>query len=202
MDIGDILVLIFILSGIVSSFFGGKKPQTKGKRPLPPRPRPRPQTRAPQRQSSGSSTTTPAPAEEPATVSMNDILRELGLPVEVEQESTTATKEPEIPDEPFQSTPEVAETPPPVTPPVYDSVGRPMPRVRSLEGPTIESRSYEELTPRSEARHQAFHDQFVRPLKPPKRRRPRRHPLRPDNLREAILFQEILGTPKGLREDW
>lgn len=72
------------------------------------------------------------------------------------------------------------------------------PEAYSLETPAPEP--IERTVPSPKARHRAFHDLIDRP-----KRKPKRHAtglvrsLRsPKGLRQAVLFREILGPPKGL----
>ncbi len=77
-----------------------------------------------------------------------------------------------------------------------DAVGRRMPRVVSLEEPSVQ------VVPNAEKRHDEFHEQYVETFRQTRIQRPvsRGHEmLNPKSLRHAILMREILGPPKGLR---
>ena len=112
---------------------------------------------------------------------MEEILRQLGLEVERHgEEQEVPEQEPEIE--------AVGER---------DSVGREMPRVVSLERPSVRA-----IAPDTEERHDKFHEDYVRTFRQTRVRRPvsRGHEmLNPKSLRHAILMREILGPPKGLR---
>ncbi len=182
MDIGDILVVIFIVSGILSSLIGGKKKKRQSRQPQP-RPLPRP-SRPPSREGAG-----PRPRSRPSLdpahsgpvpTQMEEILRQLGLEVEPEIEKPEVVVEPEAE--------EVAR---------YDPVGRELPRVVSLERPAQPT-----VVPSSEVRHTAFHDEYIDAFEQTRIKRPPsrgKDLLNPQSLRQAILLREILGTPKGLR---
>ncbi len=200
MDFGDLLILIFIAFGVLSSLFGGKK--RKGKLPQTSRPpgraRPVPRSRpAPptgQRASSGAAasrrevTTTSFPpagsSQEstpyPETPSrMEEILRQLGLEVEIEPEPGPVIPEPE----PHRD---------------YDAAGRALPEAVAWGGEKPEGH----IPPPEEERHEEFHDQFVTEFhetqieRPPSRARLR---LNPQSLRDAMILHQILGPPKGMR---
>ncbi len=180
MDFGDFLLFILIGSGLLSSVLGKKKknlPQTRPRRPqqarqratLPERPqRPRPE---PSLDPSHS---------EPVPTQMEAILRQLGLEVERHGEEQKAPEQaPEI---------EVVGE--------RDAVGRRMPRVVSLEEPSVQ------VVPDTEKRHDEFHEKYVRTFRQTRIGRPvsRGHEmLNPKSLRQGILMHEILGPPKGLR---
>jgi hypothetical protein len=110
---------------------------------------------------------------------MEQILRQLGLEVE----------------------PEVEEEAPPEPEPArnveVDAVGRVLPQAVSLEEPAKPA-----VAPDAEARHEEFHEDYVAAYKqthiarPPSRARAM---LSRERLRQAILYHEILGPPKGLR---
>jgi hypothetical protein len=180
-EIGDLLILFFIVSGILSSLVGGKKKKKKNL----PQTRQRP-TRAGQARNPPASPrpTGPRPSldpNHPAPVAsqMEEILRQLGLHVEPEVEE-------EAPSEP--------EPPPNVE---VDAVGRVLPRAVSLEAPARPA-----VAPDTEERHEEFHEDYMRDFRQTRIARPasRAHEmLGPGSLRQAILFHEILGPPKGLR---
>lgn len=73
------------------------------------------------------------------------------------------------------------------------------PEAYSLETPAPEP--VERRVPTAEARHRAFHQLVDRPKRGRRRRlSPLMKALRsPDGLRQAVLFKEILGPPKGLQ---
>ena len=109
---------------------------------------------------------------------MEQILRQLGLQVEPEVEEEAPPSEPE---------PAVE----------VDAVGRVLPRAVSLEVPAKPT-----VVPDTEERHDEFHDDYVRAFRQTRIARPasRAHEmLGRDSLRQAILFHEIFGPPKGLR---
>ena len=112
---------------------------------------------------------------------MEEILRQLGL--EVEQHG----EEWETPEQ----APEIA------TVGERDAVGREMPRVVSLEEPSVKA-----IAPDIEERHDKFHEEYVGTFRQTLIQRPgsRGHEiLNLKSLRHAILMHEILGPPKGLR---
>ena len=200
MDLGDLLILIFIAFGVLSSLFGGKKKKGKlaqTRRPpgrARPEPRSRPAPPAGRRASSGAATsrreaaTTPFPAAGSSQEStpypempsrMEEILRQLGLEVEIEPQP-----EPEIPEpEPHRE---------------YDAAGRALPGAVAWGGEKPEGR----IPPSAVERHQEFHDQFITEFqetkieKPPSRARLQ---LNPQSLRDAMILHVILGPPKGMR---
>jgi hypothetical protein len=61
--------------------------------------------------------------------------------------------------------------------------------------------SLERLDVEPEARHDKFHDQYIRPVEAPEgthvRSRAQRY-VNAESLRDAVLRMEILGRPKGL----
>ena len=106
MDIGDILILIFIVSGLLSSLAGGKKKKQQS-RPPQSRPRPRP-SRPPSREGAGAGARAgPRPSLDPShsgpvPTQMEEILRQLGLEVgpEIEEPEVVVEREvvrPELP---------------------------------------------------------------------------------------------------------
>ena len=109
---------------------------------------------------------------------MEEILRQLGLDVGVEEEA-----------------PEVEVAPPP-TPLVM----REEPRAAFRE-----EKSLETMDGDTTERHERFHERYVKALAQPPRLGSRRHPsragirLNATSLREAIILHEILGPPKGLQ---
>ena len=187
MDLGDLLLLIFIVSGLLSTLAGGKK-KRKGASQAPPRPpRPRSQRqsspRAPGERARPREVPRPQPSLDPGAgpvpTQMEEILRQLGLDV---------GREPEVEEpEPFVELEAEAQSIP----------LREEPRVVSLEGESLEP-----LDDGGEGRHTEFHEKYIRPLESVDRRsRSSRARLRlnPATLREAILIREILGPPKGLQ---
>ena len=181
MEFGDLLIFILIGSGLLSSLLGKKKkklPQTRRPRPQPARQRASPpeRPRVPRAEPSlDPSHSGPVPTP------MEEILRQLGLEVERYGEEQEAPEQ----------APEIA------TVGERDAVGREMPRVVSLEDPSVRA-----IVPDAEKRHDEFHEQYVRTFRQIRIQRPvsRGHEmLNPESLRHAILMQEILGPPKGLR---
>ena len=184
MDIGDILVAIFIVSGILSSLAGGKKKKKKQQQERtsrPPQPRPHPRSsRPPSRERAGTRPSLDPSHSGPVPTQMEEILRQLGLEVEPERE------EPEIEKPAVVVTPDVRE---------YDPVHE-LPPVVPQERPVRRD------APSAEARHTAFHDEYIDPFeqiriaRPPSRAK---QLLTPESLRQAMLLREILRPPKGLR---
>ncbi len=181
MDIGDLLILIFIVSGILSSLVGGKKKKQQARqlqqRPLPRPSRPPSRERPRSRPSLDPSHTAPVPTQ------MEEILRQLGLEVEPETEELEVAVERE-----FE---EAAR---------YDAVGRELPKAVSLERPVQPVQPT--VVPSSEARHTKFHDEYIDAFEQTRIERPPSRAkglLNPRSLRQAMLLREILGTPKGLR---
>ena len=182
MDVGDILLLIFIVFGVLSSLAGGKKkrkgvpqaPLRPQRQPSPPRPggatRPREVPR---------SEPSLDPGAGPVPTQMEGILRQLGLDV---------GREPEV------------EEPEPAVEPEAEPHSIPLreePRVVSLEEEALNLPDADR-----EQLHSEFHQKYIRPLESVDRgSRSSRARLRlnPTSLREAILLREILGPPKGLR---
>lgn len=180
MDIGDILVLIVIVSGILSSLAGGKKKKRQS-RPPQSRPLPRPsRASGPERAGAASRSSLDPSHTGPVPTQMEEILRQLGLEVEPEIEQREVVVEAEVE--------EVAR---------LDAVGRELPRVVSLERPAQPT-----VVPDTEVRHTRFHDEDIEAFEQtaiehlPSRAKVL---LNPRSLREAILLREILGTPKGMR---
>ncbi len=177
MDIGDILVVIFIVSGILSSLAGKKKKQQAGQPQRPPRPRP---TRPPSREGVRSRPSLDPSHSGPVPTQMEEILRQLGLEVEPEMEELEVAVEREAE--------EAAR---------YDAVRRELPRVVSLEKPVQRT-----VVPDAEVRHTEFHDEYIDAFEETRIERPTSRAkglLNPQSLRQAMLLREILGTPKGLR---
>ncbi len=178
MDIGDILILIFIVSGILSSLAGRKKKKSQSR---PPQRRPQPQpSRPPSREGPRSRPSLDPSHSGPVPTQMEEILRQLGLEVGPEIEEPEVVVEREVE--------EVAR---------FDAVGRELPRAVSLERPAQPT-----VVPDTEVRHTEFHDEYIdaftqtRIERPPSRAKGL---LNPQSLRQAILLREILGPPKGLR---
>lgn len=181
MDFGDLVLLILIGSGLLSTLLGKKKKK------LSPARRPHPQ---PDRQRATLPERPRVPRAEPSLdpshsgpvpTPMEEILRQLGLEVEQHGEQR------EVPEQ----APEIA------TVGERDAVGREMPRAVSLEEPSVEA-----IVPDTEERHDEFHEEYVRTFRQTRIRRPvsRGHEMvNPESLRHAILMHEILGPPKGLR---
>ena len=179
---GEILFMLLIGSGILSSILGKKKkksPQTSRPRPQPARQeatlpeRPRVPRVEPSLDPSHSG---PVPSR------MEEILRQLGLEVEPRGE------EAEVPEQ----APEIA------TVGERDSFGREMPRVVSLEEPYVD----EAVVPDAQKRHDEFQKEYVREFRQTRIERTAsrgREILNPKSLRQAILMHQILGPPKGLR---
>lgn len=209
MDFGDLILIIFIVSGILSTLGGKKKKKAQGKGRPQARPLPR-QAQFPQQrraESAPEAGTTPsragmgapeprAPApparESAAPATMEDILRQLGLDLgpqpEVELE---AAPEPEPEREP---PPQVREVPARLPP---DRVEREIPQVLSLEDESIDA-----VADRAGPRHREFHEEFVKPFRKTIIHEPRsraRIHLNPRSLREAVILKEILGPPKGMQ---
>jgi len=180
-DFGDILVFILIGSGLLSSILGGKKkkktlPQARQGRPRPaPRARPRPA----HPNAGGPQPSLDPNHTAPVASQMEQILQQLGLQVEPDVE-TEAPPEPE---------PELNVE--------VDAVGRVLPRAVSLEEPARPA-----VAPDGEERHDEFHEDYVSAYRPTRIARPSsraRGMLSRESLRQAILYHEILGPPKGLR---
>ncbi|MCZ6917343.1 MAG: hypothetical protein O7I93_11240 [Gemmatimonadetes bacterium] len=198
MDFGELILIIFIVSGILSTL--GKKKKPQGKKLPQARPRPRQAQLPSQRrvESAGGAGPTPSragmgapeprapspPARESATATMEDILRQLGLDVgpqpEVELERVPEP-EPEL-------LPQVREVEP---------VEREIPPVLSLEDESIDA-----VADRAGPEHREFHEEFVKEFRYTDvfraRSRARIH-LNPRSLREAVILKEIFGPPKGMQ---
>lgn len=89
--------------------------------------------------------------------------------------------------------PVVLEEPPPpqVEPPIE---AEPLERI-----PEVEARSLETLEPAGEPSHERFHELYLGQPQPARRQvRRLRLKLTPANAREAMLWREVLGPPKGL----
>ncbi len=84
MDIGDLLILIFIVSGILSSLAGSKKKKQQSRQPQR-RPQ-QPPTRPPSREGVRSRPSLDPSHSGPVPTQMEEILRQLGLEVEPEME--------------------------------------------------------------------------------------------------------------------
>ncbi len=184
MDIGDILIAIFIVSGILSSLAGGKKKKKKQQsRPPQRRPPSRP-SRPPSRETAGAGARRRPSLDPshsgPVPTQMEEILRQLGLEVGPEIEEPEVVVEREVE--------EIAR---------HDAFGREHRQIVSLERPAQPT-----VVPDTEARHAEFHDEYIdafeqtRIARPPSRGKKL---LNPQSLRQAMLLREILGTPKGLR---
>jgi len=181
-DFGDLLFMLLIGSGLLSTLLGKKKkklPQTRQPRPQPDRQipslpeRPRVPRVEPSLDPSHSG---------PVPTRMEEILRQLGLEVEQHGEELEAPEQ----------APEIA------TVGERDSFGREMPRVVSLEEPYVD----EAIVPDAQKRHDEFHEEYVTEFRQTRIQRTAsrgREILNPKSLRQAILMHEILGPPKGLR---
>lgn len=171
MDIGDLIFLIFIALGGLSSILGGKKKRQAAKSAGKTRPRPRPPRPAQAREVSRTGRDHPARRQPRQPESqMERILRDLGFDaVAVEDEpEPQAVVSSEIP------------------------LTRELPKTVSLERLDVER----------EARHQKFHDKYIKPVAAPEGARvPSRAEryVNAQSLRDAVLRMEILGTPKGLK---
>lgn len=181
MDFGDLLFLILIGSGLLSTLLGKKKkklPQTRRPRPQPARQR----VTLPERHRVPRAEPSLDPSHSgPVPTPMEEILRQLGLEVERHGE------EEEVPEQ----APEIEAVG------ERDAVGREMPRVVSLEEPYVEA-----IVPDTEKRHDEFHEEYVTAFRQTRIRRAvslGHEILNPESLRHAILMHEILGPPKGLR---
>lgn len=181
MDFGDILVFILIGSGLLSSVLGKKKKklaQTRRSSPPPARQR----TTLPERPGVPRVEPSLDPSHSgPVPTRMEEILRQLGLEVEQQGEELEAPEQ----------APEIA------TAGERDAFGREMPRVVSLEEPSVEA-----IAPDTEERHDEFHEEYVTPFRQTRIRRVvslGHEILNPQSLRQAVLMHEILGPPKGLR---
>ncbi len=181
MDFCDILFMILIGSGLLTSLLGKKKkkvPQTRRPRPQPARQR----ASLPERPRVPRVEPSLDPSHSgPVPTRMEEILRQLGLEVEQHGEELEAPEQ----------APEIA------TVGERDAVGREMPRVVSLEEPYVEV-----IAPDTEKRHDEFHEEYVTAFRQTRIKSAvsRGHEmLNPESLRHAILMHEILGPPKGLR---
>jgi hypothetical protein len=222
MDFGDLLFLILISIGVLSSLLGGKKK----KRPTgtaDPRPQQHvgqgrppgsmPQGRRPEREMRrqvGPTVVDPADAAaardagsgHPATPlnHFERILQELGLEQDSDESEAGRPPPPQPPPAgwPPPGRPEPhgpdrqrrQPLPPPPPPPPPQAVRRPV--VADQAARSVELAG---------ARHEEFHERYVQPLSEPARVRKRaRARIRPTHseLREAVLWREILGPPKGL----
>ena len=181
MDFGDLLLLILVGSGLLSSVLGKKKKKLSQTRPRSAQPARQRATlpQRPQRPIAGPSLD---PSHSgPVPTQMEEILRQLGLEVGRHGEEQEAPEQ----------APDIA------TVAERDYVGREMPRVVSLEKPSVEA-----IVPDTEERHDEFHKEYVTAFRKTRILRPvsRGHEmLNPQSLRHAILMHEILGPPKALR---
>lgn len=180
MDIGDLIFLILLGIGFLSSLGGAKKRRTKQGSPRPAQPRPERHpaatSRAPDGQPSRKSRL--QEARNRVKSQMQDLLREL------EQQSQPPLPAPPVPGE----IPQRKQVPAPA------SRTGPL-AVESLEviGDEIEIR---------EVLHKEFHKKYMSPVSDPARRsgRPRvRRLMGHRSLREAVVLTEILGPPKSLQ---
>ncbi len=183
MDLGDLLLLIFIVTGLLSSLAGGKKKKKKttGRVPARPQRRPRPSaaggTSRPRRELPHPEPSVDPSGSGPVPSQMEEILRQLGLDVGVEEAAPEAAME--------------------TAPPPSPLVTHEEPQVVSLEAPSLDIMDGD-----TSQRHERFHERYVKPLPPvDSRRRSSRAGIRlnPTSLREAIILHEILGPPKGLQ---
>lgn len=87
-----------------------------------------------------------------------------------------------------------------VAEPVPDSLEEYGLEAYSLEPVDLEPVSLEQPLPSAEVRHRQFHDLIDRPSPRRKARRSRvsRALREPESLRQALILNEVLGTPKGL----
>lgn len=198
MDIGDLIFLLLIGFGFISSLLGGGKK----KRRTPPRPPP------PQRPPEA------VQARSRAVDQMERLLEELQLRAGGPPRGTAgavAGRDVEIegaPDD-YDAYAEGWGSPPPESEAV--SLEDAVPEAVSLE--EIPPPPYREILERPlppsirpvDARsHRRFHDRYVEPTGKTRGRRrsvarARKH-LKAGTLREAVLLREILGPPKSLRE--
>ena len=182
MDFGDLLFMILIGSGLLSSLLGKKKKklaQTRRPSPQPARQR----ATLPERPRVPRVEPSLDPSHSgPVPTRMEEILRQLGLEIEPHGEELEAQEQ----------APEIA------TAGERDAFGREMPRVVSLEEPHVDKA----IVPDTEKRHDEFHAEYVTAFRQTRIRRvvSRGHEiLNPQSLRQAVLMHEILGPPKGLR---
>ena len=184
MDFGELLLLIFVVSGLLSSLLGGKKKKKTTNRVPARQPRPRAgaagSTSRPRRELPRPEPSVDPSGGGPVPSQMEELLRQLGLDVGVEEEAPEVGME--------------------VAPPPSPLVMREEPRVVSLEEQSLETMDGD-----TTQRHERFHERYVKPLARPPRFGSRRHLsraailLNPTSLREAIILHEILGPPKGLQ---
>ncbi len=171
MDIGELIFLIFIALGGLSSILGGKRKKRAAQSAGKTRPRPRPPRPAQARAASTTGRDHPArrPERQDTESQMERILRDLGFDAVV------------VEDEPEPQAVVSSEVPPP----------RELPKTVSLERLDIEP----------EARHEKFHDRYIKPVAAPEGARVRSRAQRyvnAESLRDVVLRMEILGRPKGL----
>lgn len=203
MEFSDLLFLIFIALGGLSSLIGGKK---KKKQTAPPKNQPRP----PRPAVPGRTTRAGTPpgrelqqARQKVSNEMDRILRELGLggtnapPTRVPPPSTPPIEETGVSDEI-----EIYERPPVPRPTTRPLPQRELPQTVSLEDFERDNATIETLDRAGGKSHTRFHDRYIKPLP---ELSTRREPARvrkfvnPRSLREAMIVTEILGPPKGLQ---
>lgn len=179
MDFGDLFQLVIFLLIVLSALFGTmkkKKPPSSGRSPAQRRP-PRPPARRPTQAPQPSARSRPLPTgERPDEENWLDLLREQ-LDIAAGRAPTPRRTEPPLPE---------------------GGSGR---AVESLERvPAVEAQSLETLEPAGGERHRRFHDRYVEPLAVPG---VKRHPgvrlpsLTPGTAREAMIWREVIGPPKG-----
>jgi hypothetical protein len=173
-------LIIFGVLILLSTLFGGKKKKSPGARP-PSGPRPEPRTQP--RPDLPAQRTMPTPqADRPrevATLPLSQVAKKpetfRDLFELLQQQAEPAARGPEL---------VVEDAPPP-----------PPPHTRTRRNESIET-----PVPAGEARHERFHDKYVRPLEAPAVKSPPRFvvPRGPKSLKQAVVWSEILGSPKGM----
>ena len=181
MDIGDLVFLLILGIGFLSSLGGAKKKRRQANRQsgTPPTPRtPVASSNAPLARPERKSRLTEA--RERAMSQMEELLREL----ESGGKSPTPPRPREITAE---SNDIVVDSPDLHLPPSAPAPREMPPSVPAKRDGTL---------------HKVFHDKYIRPVGDPRVRlltaRSKRH-LSPQSLKEAVLLREILGPPKALQ---
>lgn len=175
MDFGDLFqVIILAAIFLLSALFGAKKkkkPTATGTRPRQQAPRERPRA--------GPRAATPREPRQPMQ-SYAEPLDSRTLTEQIVEQFRTAVEQAERRERVLRAEPESVET---------------------VQAREVRPESLETLEPAGTASHERFHKRYVdvpatRPAESSARRRTPR--LGPRNLREAVVWREVLGPPKGL----
>lgn len=174
-----IQLIVFAALILLTSVFSRKRKKAGGSAPQIPRaPRPRPEVAAATREASS--------GERPHPV------------VRADRPRMEARKQPGSFREFFEVLQQEAEAATDGEPLVLDEPPEPLPAPVRQERPPAQT--IETLEAAGGKSHERFHDAYIRPIGAPPRNLPPRFvlPRDPVSLKRAVIWSEILGSPKGL----